>query len=933
VVSDLRNLIQNPQNLGGEDFNYRFSVIEFTLGEPDEVGVPFTQPVQFDNRIHAWKFSAADLTFVEIMASGQSFDQNALIRPVLIVWDPDSGVILAETEDNQVDEDQSVSLRSLTPGDDDLWLILDPSQAFGPNTTTVSVTPGQADREAEPNNTVATAFPFPVPGELPGRIDVPQVQGNPPRLVPDVDFYVFAADGGDFLRFDLRGAEGGDFDAHLTIGTLGRFGNFETLARNLSRGEGITDAGTDFWVPSTGLYYVQVVDEANLTIGPDEDPYGGLQYEYVLSTVEAEPGPATTVLVPSTTGGTVPEPGRHAYYEFVSPAGGATRISVAPLGLTRPYVYAFDAGGGGLLGSSRGAAATVITPDETTIILQVGDQNGNGGEAYAFELTVDTQEIGNIDSLPFRGEGVLSEANEADLYTLRVPADTVVDIRVDSTGGGISLPVISILDARDLGEAILNTYSRSLLLRFDEERDVVVRVRDISNRGGPNFSYRISVTEVVPMVYEGLPVAVEGVFAESVTARYFTVPVEAAQRIVVQSSSEGSTTVQTAVYDANRLSLIRSSSESQFVFSRTAPTELLVVVSDSLNRGGEDYDFSVSLNLLEPIEAVLPFMAASNLPERGAKRFYQFSADRGTVMSARLALPEGSRMRPRMTLYNALTLRFVAQAYDTPFLETYTADGGIFLLEISDVLRGGGEGYDFALSLDALPPEDLTLPAMVDDMLDEPGVSKFYRVALSQGDLLSVSVVPDEGIPGDLEIGWFIASSFLRGVGQGGRLLLSPDRDGDYILAVRDPGMVGGGFRLDASTYDLDALTRSDEVEPNDNPDEAGTIDGPGQRVYGILTEADEDWYKVSLTAGQTLIALTTYGRTEINTDTLLALHGPAPFDLQEDPRQLLRDDDSGQGNFSSLGAYVVAEDGDYYLLVSPFGGNEGDYSLVVIIE
>jgi hypothetical protein len=235
VVSDIRNLVEPPEGQGGPNFNYTLTIEEFVPEIVDAGSPPFNAQVAFDERLHIWRLPAAGQSFVNVRASGQSFDQNALILPSLAVFDPRQRRALVQTAAEDVAGDQSVEVRALTPGDEDLWLVLDTIQGFGPNATILTVTPGEEGVEGEPNDSPEAAWPMSAPGMLAGRIDSPSFVGN--ALVADQDYYVFAANTGDFLTLTLeKDRPTGDFDALLELGELSRFGGFTLLGRNDSAG-------------------------------------------------------------------------------------------------------------------------------------------------------------------------------------------------------------------------------------------------------------------------------------------------------------------------------------------------------------------------------------------------------------------------------------------------------------------------------------------------------------------------------------------------------------------------------------------------------------------------------------------------------------------------------------------------------------------------
>ena len=936
IVSDLRNLIVNPQNLGGPDFNYQMEITEFELTEIEELpGLPFNDLVQFDNRLRVWSFPAGDQAFVNAEASGQSFDQNALIRPTISIFDPENNTILAESLDTQVDEDQNVSFRSLTPGDGRLWFILDPSQAFGPNATSVTLTPGNTDGgEEEPNNSFEEAFPMEVPGDIAGRINLPTPDPNTNRLLPDEDFFVFSASAGDFLTFELTKAEpDNDFDAFLSIGEIDRFNRFDVLATNDNiEPEGAnTNARLDFLVPETGIYYVRVEDEANNSIGPDEDPVGGLAHAYTLSATAADINVIEDLTPPATAEGSIPGPGQQAFYTVTAEPGLAVVLSANTTGGTAPFLRAYDGESRALIGQDDfGNAFTALIPESGSLLVQVGDRNGRGGPEFTFEFNVAERQIETIEELPFVEEGVLAVADEADLFIFSAEADVLYDIRVDQSNSSISLAEIALFDADNLSVSFANTFSRTILVRFDEPREVAIRIRDINNNGGDNFIYRLAVDEVVPESFDALPVEVTAEPAESGDATYFTVPFSTGQRLLAQLSAEGDVTAQATFYNFDTLQQLRSTTEAQFAFTRNADLTLLVAIHDNQNRGVEGASIDFTLDLLDPQEVEVPFSEEVTLTFAGDKRFYEFDAPAGSMVDVLIDLPEDSPVNPRLTLYRADTLGFLGQAFGNTRLEEFSADGGRMLLEVSDLNRS--VDVSFTVNINSSIPTDITFPAIVEGALPESGQSVYYRLTATSGELIAASVDFENGdfLP---VLSWFVAEGFESDSNPEALFFAAP-RDGTYIFSVRDAQGRGGedfAYTLNITLVNDDTLQARDEAEPNNAFEEnTAIIDALPARISGTLLrngdEPDRDIFPIDLVAGDKISALTTFGLSELSTDTILELYDP-------EQTQLARDDDGGEGSFSNLGTFEAPVDGTYFVVVTPFGSNEGDYSLIVNVQ
>jgi serralysin len=216
----------------------------------------------------------------------------------------------------------------------------------------------------------------------------------------------------------------------------------------------------------------------------------------------------------------------------------------------------------------------------------------------------------------------------------------------------------------------------------------------------------------------------------------------------------------------------------------------------------------------------------------------------------------------------------------------------------------------------------IALGSSVDVTIDTLGDHDWYGVTLTAGTAYTIHTSSD-GISG--------ADSFLTLREAGGAQVASDDDAGDgaYSLIGYTPS-VTGTYYIDAGTYN-DETTASYHLSiapvlpagadsvPSSTATTAnlaitGSVDG------NIDTSGDHDFYRVSLTAGQTYIFRTGGINASTTTDTILALRDAGGA-------QILTNDDSGEASFSAI-RYTAAATGTYYLDVSGFSTGTGAFNL-----
>lgn len=210
----------------------------------------------------------------------------------------------------------------------------------------------------------------------------------------------------------------------------------------------------------------------------------------------------------------------------------------------------------------------------------------------------------------------------------------------------------------------------------------------------------------------------------------------------------------------------------------------------------------------------------------------------------------------------------------------------------------------------------------VDVVIDTNGDHDWYRITLTAGQSYVFTTQAIAGSSPD---------TFLYLRDSAGALITSDDDGGDgtYSL-IPYTATTSGTFYLDAGTYN-DQGTGSYRLFavalPAAGADSvlATTATTATASVGGIVagnieTGGDHDWFRITLTAGETYIFRTGGVVADGTVDTTLTIRDAAGT-------QLATNDDAGQGTYSAL-RFTATTGGTYYLDVGAFGSTTGQYTL-----
>lgn len=265
-------------------------------------------------------------------------------------------------------------------------------------------------------------------------------------------------------------------------------------------------------------------------------------------------------------------------------------------------------------------------------------------------------------------------------------------------------------------------------------------------------------------------------------------------------------------------------------------------------------------------------------------------------------------------------LDFVPQSGGDVFVEAHAFD---------DAQTGT---YTLSLKVENLPPDPaggdahsaagMNLEHETNADIGYPGDHDWYRIRLEAGQSYRFmlngagnSPLADPVVKVHDAQGVEIASDDDGGEGLNAYLEFTAPSDGVYYVeATSFDESATGGYTLNSQRGDI----------PNNvNTDAALAADGDSRQAT-LSPAGDSDWYKLTLTEGQSFrVAVNGGGGAGALADPLAVLHGP-------DGAEVARDDDGGPG-FNALLEYQAPAAGDYYVEVRGFGDDAaGSYEITL---
>lgn len=260
-----------------------------------------------------------------------------------------------------------------------------------------------------------------------------------------------------------------------------------------------------------------------------------------------------------------------------------------------------------------------------------------------------------------------------------------------------------------------------------------------------------------------------------------------------------------------------------------------------------------------------------------------------------------------------------------------SARGNVFI-EARGLSEGDAGSYVLAVEASALPADDatngvntrarLTPGASVTGALEYIGDSDWFRVPLEGGQAYRFSLVSGEGDNA-------LADPMLRLRGpEGEEIAVDDDGGGGLNSYLEFVAPAAGNYFLEARGFVDDAegayvLSAATGDTPADMSTDA-SLSADGDYHEGRLSPAgDSDWYRIDMTAGQSVRIALDAAAVEGVPDPLAAMYGP-------DGAEVARDDDGGAGLNSWL-EYTAAVDGPHYFEARGFAEeSEGVYLITV---
>jgi hypothetical protein len=216
----------------------------------------------------------------------------------------------------------------------------------------------------------------------------------------------------------------------------------------------------------------------------------------------------------------------------------------------------------------------------------------------------------------------------------------------------------------------------------------------------------------------------------------------------------------------------------------------------------------------------------------------------------------------------------------------------------------------------------LAMGGSVDVVIETLGDHDWYSVSLTAGQTYIFTTQSISGSNPD---------TFLNLRNGTGTVVASDDDGGDTTYSlITYTATTTGTFYIDAGTfndestgsYHLSAIavpaTGADSVLATTAT--TATLAVTGGIAGNIETASDHDWYRITLTAGETYVFRTGGVVADGTVDTTLTLRDAAGT-------QLLTNDDAGEGAYSAV-RFTATTSGTYYLDVGAFGSTTGQYTL-----
>ena len=216
----------------------------------------------------------------------------------------------------------------------------------------------------------------------------------------------------------------------------------------------------------------------------------------------------------------------------------------------------------------------------------------------------------------------------------------------------------------------------------------------------------------------------------------------------------------------------------------------------------------------------------------------------------------------------------------------------------------------------------IAVGSSVDVVIDTNGDHDWYRISLTAGQsyVFTTQSIAGSGL-----------DTFLYLRDSAGTLVTSNDDGGDNVYSlIPYTATTTGTFYLDAGTFNDQgtgnyrlfavALPAAGADSVLATTATAASVTVGGIAAGNIEAANDHDWFRITLTAGETYIFRTGGVVADGTVDTTLTLRDAAGTQLQTN-------DDAGEGAYSAL-RFTATTGGTYYLDVGAFAATTGQYTL-----
>ncbi len=259
--------------------------------------------------------------------------------------------------------------------------------------------------------------------------------------------------------------------------------------------------------------------------------------EYIESESNSDPAAAEHVEMPVTINGQIAGECDLDYYRFQANGGDVVRVEMAAARLGSaldPVVQIFDPAGHRIAAQKLRVGADPVLAFHATETgeyrLMISSVTSRGGPAFVYRVTVSTSpflrfaypagdlheviEIANNDvresatELPWPQvvNGQLETSTDEDWYRLACRAGVMLSIEcLAQPGWSSALPIVALVDAQGNVVTSVNAVqafggTTRMHWQSPADGDWWLRVRDLQQgiRGGPDFTYRLTVREAIP---------------------------------------------------------------------------------------------------------------------------------------------------------------------------------------------------------------------------------------------------------------------------------------------------------------------------------------------------------------------------------------------------------------------------------------------------